>query len=48
MDVELTLLAFQSNNLLNPIEVARDGAEVLGRIPRCCASMRGASGSPVP
>lgn len=34
MDVDLTLLAFKQRKLANPIEVARDGEEVLAWIPR--------------
>ncbi len=34
MDVELTLRAFKSSGMANPIEVARDGVEVIERIPR--------------
>ncbi len=33
MDVELTLRALKRGKLGNPIEVARDGEEALGRIP---------------
>jgi two-component system response regulator len=29
MDEKLTLLAFQKNNILNPVVVARDGVEAL-------------------
>jgi hypothetical protein len=34
VDVDLTLRAFARRNLTNPIEVARDGQEVLEWIPR--------------
>ena len=34
MDVDLTLRAFRRNKLTNPIEVARDGEEVLAWIGR--------------
>lgn len=34
MDVDLTLRAFRRNKLTNPIEVARDGGEVLAWIGR--------------
>ncbi len=34
MDVDLTLLAFKRNELVNPIQVARDGEEALAWIPR--------------
>lgn len=34
MDVELTLHAFKRTNLANPIQVARDGEELLAWIPR--------------
>ena len=34
VDLDLTLRAFERRNLANPIEVARDGQEVLDWIPR--------------
>lgn len=34
VDLDLTLRAFKRRNLANPVEVARDGAEVLARLPR--------------
>jgi CheY-like chemotaxis protein len=34
MEVDLTLLAFKQHKLANPIEIARDGEEVLAWIPR--------------
>lgn len=42
VDVDLTLRAFARQNLLNPIEVARDGQEALDWIPRW------ESGEPLP
>ncbi|MBI3372508.1 MAG: response regulator [Betaproteobacteria bacterium] len=33
MDVDLTLQALKRGKLVNPVEVARDGAEVLARVP---------------
>jgi CheY-like chemotaxis protein len=34
MDVDLTLRAFKRNKLSNPVQVARDGEELLALIPR--------------
>jgi CheY-like chemotaxis protein len=34
MDVDLTLRAFKKRNIANPIEIARDGEEALGWLPR--------------
>jgi hypothetical protein len=34
MDVDVTVLAFKQSNLVNPIQVARDGEEALALIPR--------------
>lgn len=34
VDVDLTLRAFKTRNLTNPIEVARNGEEALGRIEK--------------
>ena len=41
VDLDLTLRAFKRRKLANPIEVARDGQEVLDMLPRweaerCC------------
>jgi len=42
VDLDLTLRAFKRRNFANPIEVARDGQEVLEMLPRWDA------GEPVP
>lgn len=42
MDLDLTLRAFARRGLVNPIEVARDGEEVLAWLPRWAA------GEPLP
>ena len=35
MDIDLTLRAFKKQNFVNPIEVARDGAEAVNWMTRC-------------
>lgn len=43
MDVDLTLRAFKKKNIVNPVEIARDGEAAVSWITRCCEA-----GEPLP